>query len=246
MRAVIAISAPAWPAPHDRRGFILSAAYAVAVQRAGGLPVVLPALRHPLDLDGIDGLILSGGGDPHPDRFGQADAGTNWSEVDTVRDAAEFRWVAEARRRKMPVLGICRGMQVLAVALGGTLVQDLARVHPETVRRHRQTSPRNAIGHQVTVSPKSRLGAIVRATALGVNSFHHQAVERIPPGMVTSGLAEDGVLEAIEAEGEWFALGVQWHPEELIDRDPSAAALFAAFVGAAGRYAEMERKREDR
>ena len=208
--------------------------YAEAIAAAGGLPVALahdPALAEAL-LDRLDALVVTGGAfDVDPLLYG---AGTRHATVSLKQDrtAAELALVAGALGRGMPVLGICGGEQLLAVALGGTLIQHI----PDAIAgalEHEQPNPRHQPGHPVAIAPGTRLAAIVGAPAMAVNSAHHQAVAEPGPRAVVNATAPDGVIEGIEAPDARFCLGVQWHPEFLID--PGDRRIFDALIAATAR-----------
>lgn len=216
--------------------YALSSAYVEAVRRAGGLPLLLPALGA---VDGaeweraLDGLLLSGGGDVDPELYGEEPRVEN-GRIDPEADAFEIALCRAFLERAKPVLGVCRGAQLLNVAAGGDLYQDLFR-QAKTRLQHVQRAPRWHGTHRVQIAPGSLLAAVAGAGSLRVNSFHHQAIRRVAPGFVASAHASDGVVEAVERPGHPFTLGVQWHPEHL--RDAAAAALFGAFVAAAAGQA---------
>jgi putative glutamine amidotransferase len=193
--------------------------YVDAVVAAGGLPVVLPVLDPSAVeevLATIDGLLVSGGGDVDPAAYG-AEAVPEVYGVDPARDAWELALVRHAR---VPVLGVCRGAQVLNVAAGGTLVLHLPEVSDPG---HRARERRGEIVHAVEITDGSRLHAITCATNIGVNTLHHQAVDRVGDGYVVTARAPDGVVEAIEPDDERPVLGVQWHPELLAGIEVHAA-----------------------
>ncbi|NWF79594.1 MAG: gamma-glutamyl-gamma-aminobutyrate hydrolase family protein [Chloroflexi bacterium] len=214
--------------------------YVDAVLRAGGAPMLIPPVQDELILrelfSRLDGLLLAGGGDIEPARYG-AEPHENLGTVDPLRDSAELpmaRWaVAEGK----PVLGICRGIQVLNVALGGTLYQDLPSqvggnlAHNLSYEREDWT----LLAHDLRLAPDSRLRQLLGVERLLVNSLHHQAVREIAPGLRAVAWAADGVIEAVEGVGEGFVLGVQCHPEALQGgADPRWQAVFAAFVQSCG------------
>jgi putative glutamine amidotransferase len=206
--------------------------YAQAVAAAGGLPVLLPPWPERIGeyLDLVNGLVVSGGAfDIDPALFGATDRHATVSTKD-ARTAFELGITRGALERDTPILGICGGQQLLHVALGGTLIQHI----PDEVSgalAHEQPNPRDEPGHRVRVLPGTRLHAIVGVGELAVNSAHHQAAKDVPLGVRVSAVADDGVIEGIEAEGRRFCIGVQWHPEFVLsDGD---ARLFAAFVDAA-------------
>ena len=206
--------------------------YAHAVAAAGGLPVLLPHEAERVDdyLGLIGGLIVSGGAfDVDPALFGASERHASVTTKD-ARTAFELGMTRGALERRLPILGICGGQQLLHVALGGTLIQHI----PDEISgalAHEQPNPRDEPGHIVRILPGTQLHAIVAADELAVNSAHHQAAKEVPLGVRIGAVAEDGVIEAIEAPGQDFCIGVQWHPEFLLsDGD---RRLFAAFVDAA-------------
>lgn len=183
--------------------------YAESVVRAGGLPVHIPLVADAaLVMDRMDGLLIAGGEDVDPRRYGQS-PGPWTTVVDPLRDQYEIDLIAAAIARDVPVLGICRGQQILNVARGGTLVQHLEFGEGESHGSY--AYPRAHRVHDVEFTPDSTLARVYGST-VRVNSFHHQAVDRPGEGVVVAGRASDGVIEAIEVEGA-RALGVQWHPE---------------------------------
>ena len=214
----------------------LNDSYVQAVIRAGGIPVILPVCEDAAIMqamvDGVDGVILSGGGDLDPNLYGQRPTG-KLGGVSPRRDTAELA-VADyvLNKTEKPLLGICRGVQVLNVALGGSLHIDL----PDAGKLDHALNmyPRNVISHEITVEENTMLARILGSGGIHkVNSFHHQAVDEPGRGLaVTARSVPDGVIEAVEIPGSRFVVGVQWHPEELTASE-DAAALFRAFVSAA-------------
>lgn len=215
----------------------LLALIVAAVERAGGAPVVIPAGLAPSALraicDRVDGVLLAGGGDVDPACYG-APPHPGVVGVDRERDAAELtlaRWAVEEGR---PLFGICRGAQVLNVALGGSLYADVAD-HPGAERHaYSPGLPADLRPHAVRVAPGSRLAQVLGAPLLLVNSLHHQACRAVAPALRGVAHAPDGLVEAVEAPAHPFALAVQWHPE-CLPTVPAMQRLFAAFVSAAGR-----------
>lgn len=211
--------------------------YIKAVMEAGGIPVILPNLTDaaliPELVDGLDGILLSGGGDVDPAVFGQRATG-HLGTVTPRRDTFELelaRYVLE--KTDKPVLGICRGIQVMNVAMGGSLYIDL----PDAGRLCHSLDmyPRDSVTHEISIQENTRMEKITGSVSGQVNSFHHQAVDSVADGFVVSAWSvPDYVVEAMEMPGSRFAVGVQWHPEELTCRN-EARKLFAAFVNAAKR-----------
>lgn len=222
-----------------------NATYIRAVQQAGGVPVLLPPQ---LDLDSLetlwsrlDALVLTGGGDIDPARYGEASHATV-ADVSEARDELELTLTRRAVEDGLPVLGICRGVQVINVALGGSLHQDIATDVPGALP-HSQKEARHQPTHAVKVPGEgTRLAAIVGVPQLNVNSMHHQAIKRPGQGLREVAWAPDGVVEALElAADDRFVVGVQWHPEELVGHDPTARALFRAVLEAARRRSRLSR-----
>ncbi len=189
----------------------------------------------------FDALVLGGGIDVDPARYGRGVLAGGNVEVDAERDEIDFALLDEARRSGAPVLGICRGMQVVNVALGGTLVQDIPSERPSGVVHQRTRDEKARLDHPVAIAPGSRLAHIAGAPEIAVNSRHHQAIERVAPGLAVSGTAPDGVAEAVESDGEAWLLAVQWHPENLAG-DPVSERIFGEFVRAARDRASAARK----
>ena len=216
-----------------RRAHVLYDDYVQAVLASGGLPVLLPAVRCADGRAGyaqrLHGLLIPGspadvdpacyGEEPHP-RLGP---------VNSPRTDFEIQLVRLALARELPVFGICGGAQVLNVALGGALYQDIPSQVPKAYKH--SGSPERA--HTVDIVPNTRLAAILGMPEMRVNSLHHQAVKVPGQGLVVSASARDGVIEAVEIPGRPFVLGVQWHPEQLFMEDEGALRLFSAFVQAA-------------
>ena len=188
----------------------------------------------PLVLDRLDGVLLSGGPDVDPGLYARAPH-PKLGRVNRRRDEFELALVREAVRRNLPLLAICRGQQVLNVATGGTLLQDI----PSELRgagEHDAPGPRWQVAHDVQLLPHTRLRSILGRDTVAVNSFHHQAIDELGEGLSVSGRCpEDGVIEAVELTSRRFVIGVQWHPESFWNRTPDFAPLFEALVGAAAR-----------
>jgi putative glutamine amidotransferase len=216
--------------------FVLRERYVRAVLDAGGVAVIVPPVADEAALQAayrhLNGLLLPGGGDVAPKLFGQKPhpfLGTVDEELDRV-ELTLTRW---ALRDGLPILGICRGIQVLNVAAGGDLIQDVGSQKPGSLE-HQSASglPADWVAHKVAIVPGTRLASLVGSEPLGTNSRHHQAVDRVAEGFVVSATASDGVVEGVEETGGRFAVGVQFHPEDLYQSQPRVAGLFAGFVAA--------------
>lgn len=217
----------------------LSWNYISAVERAGGFPVPLMFFRQGNACTAIGlirGLVLSGGGDVDPFFFGE-EPFPGCGEISPYRDEMELGLACLALEAGLPVLGICRGAQVLNIAMGGDIFQDLGR-KGGMLLEHMQKAPAYHPVHQLTITRGTRLGEILGGrTALRVNSFHHQAIRNLGEGLIISAVAADGVIEAVESTRHPFALGVQWHPEALAEKNiPGGQELFDALLQAAARY----------
>lgn len=229
------------PATHAHRHgtfytFGLADTYVRAVWQGGGSPVILPWVPDsPADiLDALDGLILSGGGDIDPSRFGQEPHETA-DRIDDGRDRFEIELMRDAARRDLPTLGICRGIQVMTVAFGGTLHQHVPDLGTDIEHRQHESGigqhdPSHIVTLENTPNPVSEMLGV---TELMVNSFHHQAPAEVPHPLRVAGRSEDGVIEALWHQGMTFGVGVQWHPEMLAAHHPLHARLFAGLVEAA-------------
>jgi putative glutamine amidotransferase len=207
--------------------------YVESVRRAGGEPRVL-SVEAPPSLEGLDGILFTGGGDVDPKHYGEAKH-EKTNEPDAARDAYELELARLALARGTPLLAVCRGLQVVNVAAGGTLIQDIASEVNQNLE-HQVDSPPFAIAHEVWVSPDSLLSRVMQeqmdGDVLQVNSRHHQAVERAASGFSVAATAPDGVVEAIERPSSRFCLAVQWHPENFW-RTGEFRSLFEEFVKAA-------------
>lgn len=226
--------------PVPARELALGLTYPEAIRRAGAVPVIIPPLDtdsiEPL-LDGLCGLCLSGGPDLHPTVYG-ATPHPALGPTEPHLDLFEIALVRAAEARDLPVLAICRGLQVLNVARGGTLVQDLPSERPSNVV-HRQLRAARIATHDVALERDSHVAAALGARDVTVNSFHHQAIDVLGEGLRPVGWAADGVVEAVEATDRNFTLAVQWHAESMIDSSEQARLLrtFADTAMAYGRGA---------
>jgi len=203
-------------ANHTENTSRIADAYVNAVLEAGGTPILIPLINDEKVLEEIvariDGLILSGGGDIYSPLFGE-ELHPSVESYDLERDRCEMALVKQAAERQMPILGICRGSQVINVAFGGSLIQDIPSQVPESTVNHNQEETREVPTHSVRITPESRLHQITQAEQIMVNSVHHQAVKSVAPGFKAVAWSEDGVIEAIESTEEKVLWGVQWHPE---------------------------------
>lgn len=213
----------------------LSVAYLASLDGAGLTPVVVPPFAPCADrdaiLDVVSGLVLTGGEDVDPARYG-AEAHPRLSTVHAGRDATELSLLDGARERRLPTLAICRGIQVMNVGLGGTLIQDIPSQVPGALV-HDGDGPRTNRTHPVSIAPDSRLARAVGREHITVNSFHHQSVDVPANDVVVTATASDGVIEGIETKPDnpWWALGIQWHPEDLTGGpEPWDRQLFEAFA----------------
>lgn len=216
--------------------------YVEGVAQAGGVPFVLPPAIEARDvadaIASLDGLLLSGGSDLHPSYYGEEPI----PELDVTipeRDELEMALVEGALQRGIPIFGICRGLQVLNVALGGTLYQDLpSQVEPDLVM-HRQTTPKWQPTHEVEFYGRTRTAEIAGSDVIKVNSYHHQAVKDLSNELVVSARSSDGLVEAAESRdfSDRWIVAVQWHAEAMRDTGPEQRHFFEAHVAAAERYA---------
>lgn len=206
-----------------------------AILRAGGIPLILPNITDEEVIkeivSKIDGLLGSGGYDVSPLIFGEQPH-QKIGTITPLRDQFELLLFQEMLKAEKPIFGICRGMQMLNVAAGGNLYQDIYAQHEEQLIKHGQDAPRSYGSHFVSVKENTRLHEIVKEKQLVVNSYHHQAVKDVADNFIVSGTAPDGIIEAIESTEHPFAIGVQWHPEHMLDNDQPSVALFDAFIEA--------------
>lgn len=214
----------------------VSDAYIQAIKSAGGLPIILPLVKSkPVIQDYVslcDGFLFCGGGDITPLLFGQEPA-TNIGTTDISLDLFQIRMMKTILEKEKPVLAICRGMQVLNVACGGTLHQDIHLLDYETIEHMQNSISRRDISHKVIFEPDSKIRKLL-GTFVYTNSYHHQAIGRLGKGLTVSGFTGDGIIEAIEMPSHPFVIGVQWHPENMFDSVANMKQLFFALI----RYAK--------
>lgn len=219
----------------------LNAAYVTAIENAGLVPLVVPPLADSAAADrilaAVDGLVLTGGEDVDPEYFGEK-AHPKLGTVNRVRDATEIALISAARRLRMPVLAICRGIQVINVECGGSLIQDISAQRSGALNHDGHGGSRNQALHMVQIEKNSILALATGATEIEVNSLHHQAIDRLGDGLRVTAAAPDGIIEGVESCDDWWVLAVQWHPEEM-DRCAHPGAepgpLFRAFAEAIGQ-----------
>ena len=212
--------------------------YINAVEHAGGTPILLPLIQSDSCtaqfLGLIDGLLLSGGVDVDPFLYGE-ESQPKMGAINVDKDRVEMLLAPKALEMDMPILAICRGIQMLNVAAGGTLYQDLS-MNSKPVLKHRQDAPRWHGTHAIHVESGSQLMDILGHPTIRVNTFHHQAVKDVASGFMVSAVADDGIIEGIESLHHTFVVGVQCHPEGMWENNPSIANLFIEFVEAAKVY----------
>lgn len=227
------------PSVHPDTGRItISQNFLDAVRRAGALPILLPLYGDDPSLwdemiAHIDGLILSGGGDIDPTLFGEEMLPQS-NPPSPLRDQEEFYLCRRALEKDMPILGVCRGVQVLNCVLGGNIYQDIPTQCQGALNHRRHEMPEEKV-HEAAVMAGTMLRRITGMEVLGVNSLHHQALKALAPGLVINALSLDGLIEGVEMPGKKFVLGTQWHPEILSGACPEAQALFDAFIAACSR-----------
>ncbi|MCX7919675.1 MAG: gamma-glutamyl-gamma-aminobutyrate hydrolase family protein [bacterium] len=218
----------------NRELYYLNRSYVLSIERAGGIPFILPPVETVADADidttlsQLDGLLLTGGYDIHPRVYGVNRVHPKTEPLDWLRLNYELALVKRALHRELPILAICLGIQMVNVAAGGTLYQDI----PSELQNpliHSQKENRDVLTHWVEIDRTSRLYHIVKTTRLQTNSFHHQALAQVAAGFRAVAWTKDGIIEAIESTDKIFRLGIQWHPEELI-KYPKHLALFKELV----------------
>jgi putative glutamine amidotransferase len=242
-RPVIGIATQTLPAVAGERQacWLMGHSYVEELRKVGAIPWLIPLLPHDPEtlheiFDRLDGVFITGGVDVDPANYGEAKSplcGT----TDPDRDAVEIALLRHALGRKLPVFAVCRGIQILNVACGGTLYQDVTTQVPAALKHDYFPTPqspsRKYLAHDVTVKPGSRLGHILQGAVVPVNSMHHQAIKTLAPNLVPTAYAPDGIIEGVEGADGPYLVAVQWHPEELTDSHPGMARLFTSFVEAA-------------
>jgi putative glutamine amidotransferase len=223
--------------------WVMNQRYFVAATIVGGVPWMIPLLDDDEDTlreiyERLDGLLIPGGVDLDPATFGE-DRHPKLGAIDPARDRVELqltRWAIEDRK---PVLGLCRGIQVINVSLGGTLYQDIAAQVPSAIKHDYFPTAgyeRDHLAHDVELAPGTRIREALERGRIRVNSMHHQGIKDLAPALVPSGVAPDGLVEAVERDSDHFMVGVQWHPEVFEMTDPHTRHLFHEFVTQARRF----------
>jgi putative glutamine amidotransferase len=235
-KPVIGIGSDVLAPPGERECAMMFLTYVESVRRAGGVPVIVPPQSENAGdvVDSLDGLLLAGGEDCDPAAYGEERHSTV-APMDPRRQGNDLALARAAREKNIPTLGICLGMQVMNVAAGGSLIQDIDSQHGTEIRH--ASRPEARARHFVTVDASSSLGRIVGQNEIDVNSSHHQAVRNVGRGLVVTAKAPDGIVEGLEDPQHPFYVGVQWHPEDMAG-EGSAEAIFAAFIGAAAKRRE--------
>jgi putative glutamine amidotransferase len=242
-RPVIGIATQTLPAFTGERQtcWLMGRSYIEAIRAVGGVPWLIPLVPHDTEMlgeifDRLDGVFVTGGVDVDPARYGEPRSPL-CGETDPDRDAVEIALLRHAMGRGLPVLAVCRGLQILNVACGGTLYQDVAAQVPAALKHDHFPTPENPsrkyLAHDITVKGGSRLAHILGDAVVPVNSMHHQAIKDLAPALAATAYAPDGIIEGIEGTGSQFVVAVQWHPEELTDTQPGMARLFTEFAAAA-------------
>ena len=246
MRPVIGLTtsllAPEKP-PHMGERFAVNATYCRAVAIAGGAPLLIPGIADEEAVASVlpllDGLLLTGGVDVNPRAYDQQ-IRPACERIDDQRDVTELALVRLAQRERLPILGICRGIQLLNVALGGTLFQDIPTERPGSVDHRASVPEASRTVHDLRLEAGSRLADLLGAANVGVNSLHHQAIDSLAPGLTATGWSEDRLIEAVEAADWPFLVAVQCHPEHLYEHDTRWLGMFRGFVGAAAANRERQ------
>ena len=214
----------------------LRSTFIYSISRLGGIPLLLPKVENDDVIKGqlehIDALFLTGGSDIDPSTYGE-NPHPKLEKVEAGRDKYELELIRLALEKDIPILGICRGSQLLNSVAGGTMYQDLDSEYGENLIQHRQTSNRDFLNHKIEVMEGTKLHEIVGTTEMSVNSFHHQANHDIGASFEVAAVAPDGVIEAIESKEHDFVMGLQFHPEDAFEFDDSSRKIMEAFINAA-------------
>jgi putative glutamine amidotransferase len=232
LKPLIGLTTTRMPNPSGHPALGANIPYAKAITNAGGLPILIPLVLSNDDLDvllrRLDGILFTGGHDIDPRQYGNQPH-PKVEGVDVDRDRVEIHLVQAVIQTGKPFLGICRGFQVINVALGGSLYEDISEQHPSEIQHDNYAHPRDYLAHNVDIQSDSCLAQIMTSLHTRVNSLHHQGVRKLAPNLNASAIAPDGLLEAIELPGHPFGMAVQWHPEELQESE-AMHRLFLIFV----------------
>jgi putative glutamine amidotransferase len=224
--------------------WIMGQRYVRILAAAGAVPWLIPLIQGDESTlravyDHLDGVFLTGGVDMDPAHYGE-ERHESCERIDPARDWTEIHLVRWAQAEGKPVFGVCRGIQAINVALGGSLYQDVPSQYPQAIKHDYFPTAtqytRDYLAHEVEVQAESRIGRLLGGRRLHVNSMHHQGIKKLAPGLAATAFAPDGLIEAVECERGSFLIGVQWHPEELAETSDPMRRLFVAFVNAAGTY----------
>ncbi len=217
-------------------GTLVGKSYTEGLIRAGAIPLIIPSTEVPIDeqwLSGFDGILLTGGEDVCSLLYGQSPH-QKQGRISPDRDSLEMALIPMAIKQGLPILAICRGLQILNVACGGSLLQDINSQVSKAIK-HQQHAPRGYGSHQIEIEPDSHLYQIFGTRIVQVNSYHHQAIDQLADGFRVTAWAEDGVIEAIESINQPFVVAVQWHPEGMWDQNQQQYSLVESFVQACKR-----------
>ena len=240
-KPLIGIGADVYHQTGERDRAFAFTTYIDSLRRAGALPVVIPPQPENAAalLEHLDGLLLAGGDDCDPAVYGEARHESVDPVMDPNRQSNDLSLARLARERDLPTLGICLGMQVMNVAAGGSLIQDIDSAMQTDINH--VSPPSDRARHEVLVDGDTKLGGIVGGTELDVNSSHHQAIKNVGDGLRVTAHASDGIVEGLEDPARTFYVGVQWHPEDM-SGEASAESIFGAFIEAARKHAEMKKQ----
>lgn len=214
--------------------YYVNQAYVTSILQAGGIPVLIPYMNVTLlaqMLKQVQGILIPGGIDIDANLFSH-DIHPQCGKIDPMWDELDITVIRIALARNLPLLGICRGCQILNVACGGSLIQDIPSQTQSQIN-HRPEAPKWYATHEISIQPDSKLSQILHTTNTRVNSFHHQAVLQVAPGFQVTAVANDGIIEAIESVEHDYVIGVQWHPELMLDYYPEFKNLFSELIRAA-------------
>lgn len=229
----------------ERESYWMLPGYMDGITEAGGIPIMLPLTEDPRTIKQLtemcDGILLTGGHDVSPERYGEEKIKA-CGACCPQRDAMESLLLREALAHELPVFGICRGIQFLNAALGGTLYQDIPLQRPSRLEHH-QTPPYHIPSHEVSIYRESPLYELLQKDTLAVNSYHHQGIRRLADGLKAMASADDGLIEAVYMPDRKFVWAVQWHPEFSHLTDEDSRKIFSAFVSAAESFSEHTAKK---